>query len=116
MTAGELDKNTSAGPVRSGGRAARRAVRSAPLDASIRPIKPGMPGGNFNPLKPEGVERIHDAALEALETIGLLDAPESGVKVLKEAGAIYGSDGRVRFPRSLVEDMLAINQKELVLL
>ena len=115
MTAGELDKNTSAGPVRSGGRAARRAVRTAPLDAATRPIKPGMPGGNFNPLKPEGVERIHNAALQALETIGLLDAPESGVKVLKEAGAIYGSDGRVRFPRSLVEDMLAINQKELVL-
>ena len=51
MTLGKLDKDATKGPVRSGGRAARRAVRSAPLDSAIRPIKPGLPGGNFNPLE-----------------------------------------------------------------
>ena len=71
MTSNQFDKDAPKGPVRSGGRAARRAIRSAPLDASIRPIKPGMPGGNFNPINPEGVARIHSAALDALETIGL---------------------------------------------
>ncbi len=114
MTSDKVD-DVPTGPVRSGGRAARRAIRSAPLDASIRPIKPGMPGGNFNPLRPESVERIHSAALDALETIGLLDAPETGVKILTNAGAILGNDGRIRFPRALVEDMLAVAQKDLVL-
>ena len=61
------EKKESPGPMRSGGRAARRAVRSAPLDAAIRPIRPGMTGGNFNPLEQAGVERIHSAALDALE-------------------------------------------------
>ncbi len=115
MNSNQFEKDNPKGPVRSGGRAARRAVRSAPLDAAIRPIKPGMPGGNFNPLKPEGVERIHTAALDALETIGLADAPDSGIKALTNVGAMYGSDGRIRFPRSLVEDMLAMSQKDLVL-
>ena len=68
--------------IRSGGRNARRALRAAPLDASLRPIKPGMSGGNFKPLDNDGVKRIHEAALETLATIGLADAPESGQKTL----------------------------------
>jgi trimethylamine:corrinoid methyltransferase-like protein len=40
----------SQGPTRVGGRATRRSVRSAPLDAALRPIRPGMRGENFNPL------------------------------------------------------------------
>ena len=115
MSRDSFQKEEPRGPKRSGGRAARRAVRSAPLEAAIRPIRPGMMGGTFNPLDQAGVERIHSAALDALETIGLLDAPESGVKILTDAGAILGDDGRIRFPRSLVEDMLAIAQKNLVL-
>ena len=115
MSRDSFQKEEPRGPKRSGGRAARRAVRSAPLEAAIRPIRPGMTGGNFNPLDQAGVERIHSAALDALETIGLLDAPESGVKILTDAGAILGDDGRIRFPRSLVEDMLATAQKNLVL-
>ena len=115
MSRDSFQKEEPQGPKRSGGRAARRAIRSAPLEAAIRPIRPGMKGGNFNPLDQAGVERIHSAALDALETIGLLDAPESGVKILTDAGAILGDDGRIRFPRSLVEDMLATAQKNLVL-
>ena len=51
--------------------------------------------------------RIHHTALDALEQIGLADAPPSGVEILTKAGAILGDDGRIRFPRALVEDMLA---------
>ena len=103
------------GNSRSGGRAAKRAERSAPLAEDLRPVKPGMLGGNFNPLSDDGVKRIHLAALEALENIGLLDAPQSGVDILRNAGAILGEDGRIRFPRALVEDMLDIANKDLQL-
>ena len=92
---------------RSGGRAARRAARAAPLADHLRPIRPGLEGGTYNPLTPEQVERIHQGALDALEQIGLADAPPSGVKYLTDAGAIQGEDGRIRFPRALVEDTIA---------
>ena len=92
---------------RSGGRAARVALRSAPLAEELRPVRAGMEGGQYRPLSDAQVQRIHEAALDALEQIGLSQAPPSGIKILTEAGAILGDDGRIRFPRALVEDMLA---------
>lgn len=92
---------------RAGGRAARVALRAAPLAEEIRPVRPGLEGGRYRPLSDAGVARIHEAALDALETIGLSQAPPSGVEAMTAAGAIPGDDGRLRFPRALVEDMLA---------
>ena len=92
---------------RSGGRASRVAERAAPLAAALRPVRAGMSGGQYRPLTEAGVAQIHEAALQALEQIGLANAPPSGVEILTGAGAILGSDGRIRFPRALVEDMLA---------
>lgn len=100
---------------RSGGRAARHALRAAPITKDERPIRPGMEGGRYRPLTDADMARIHETALQALEQIGLADAPESGVKILTEAGAIQGDDGRIRFPRALVEDMLAKANKDLTL-
>ena len=100
---------------RSGGRAARHAVRAAPLADNIRPIRPGLPGGQYKPLSDANVLRIHEAALDALEQIGLSQAPPSGVEILTGAGAIQGDDGRIRFPRALVEDMLAIAARDITL-
>ena len=92
---------------RSGGRASRVALRAAPLADALRLVRAGLKGGQYRPLTDEGVERIHKAALDALEEIGLSQAPPSGVKAMVAAGAIQGSDGRLRYPRALVEDMLA---------
>ena len=106
---------TELSPSRSGGRAARRAARRAPLADHLRPIRPGMSGGQYKPLTDEGVQAIHRAALEALETVGLADAPASGVEYLTNAGAILGDDGRLRFPPALVEDALAKACREITL-
>lgn len=114
----ELAHDTQGTPAamrRGGGRAARVAARSAPLDASIRPVRAGLAGGQYKPLSDHDVLRIHHAALDALEQIGLADAPESGIAILTKAGAILGDDGRIRFPRALVEDMLAIAARDVVL-
>ncbi|MEO9780354.1 MAG: trimethylamine methyltransferase family protein [Sedimentitalea sp.] len=100
------DNSTSSAPCRSGGRAARRASRNAPLADHLRPIRAGMPGGTYKPLSDADMQRIHETALDALEQIGLADAPESGVRYLTGAGAILGDDGRIRFPRALVEDTI----------
>ena len=100
---------------RAGGRSARVALRSEKLAEELRPIHAGLVGGQYKPLSDASVERIHQAALDALEVIGLSDAPETGVKILTDAGAELGEDGRIRFPRSLVEDMLAVAARDITL-
>ncbi len=100
---------------RSGGRAARVALRAAPLAQDLRPVRPGMEGGRYTPLSQADIERIHHGALDALEQIGLADAPQSGIDIMTAAGAILGDDGRLRFPRALVEDMLAKAAKSVTL-
>ena len=100
---------------RSGGRAARVALRAAPLAEDVRPIRGGMAGGQYRPLTEAGMARIHEAALQALEVIGFANAPASGVEILTGAGAVQGDDGRIRFPRALVEDMLAVAARNITL-
>ncbi|GAA6179104.1 trimethylamine methyltransferase family protein [Shimia sp. NS0008-38b] len=100
---------------RSGGRTARRAARAAPLSNEIRPIRAGMSGGQYKPLSDHDIQRIHETALTALEEIGLADAPQSGIEIMTGAGAFLGDDGRLRFPRALVEDMLTKACKDITL-
>ena len=100
---------------RAGGRSARRALRSAPLAEDLKPVRPGMEGGTYKPLKETEVIKIYNAALDALEKIGLSQAPKSGVDYMVKAGAKLGADGRLRYPRSLVEDMIALAAKNITL-
>ena len=117
--AGEaLDVGETCEPARArrpGGRAARVAMRAAPLAEDVRPVRPGMPGGQYKPLTEAGMAKIHASALEALEVIGFSNAPPSGVEILTGAGAVLGDDGRIRFPRALVEDMLAKAARDITL-
>ncbi|MEI8177288.1 trimethylamine methyltransferase family protein [Aestuariivirga sp.] len=89
------------------GREARTAARAAGLPPELRPVWPGMEGGTYAPLSEIDAARIHQAALSVLEDIGLSDAPPSGVALLTKAGAILRDDGRLVFPRALVEDVIA---------
>ena len=100
---------------RAGGRSARRAARAAPLAEHLRPIRAGLEGGRYAPMTASQLDQIHNAALTALETIGLVDAPQSGVEYLTRAGAILGDDGRIRFPRALVEDAIASANRSITL-
>ena len=100
---------------RAGGRLARRSARAAPLAEHLRPVRAGLPGGRYQPLSQEGIERIHQAVLDALETIGLADAPQSGIDYMTAAGAILGDDGRLRFPRTLIEDTIASANRSITL-
>ncbi|MFZ2101067.1 MAG: trimethylamine methyltransferase family protein [Oricola sp.] len=110
-----LDECAPAKARRSGGRAGRIAVRTAPLADDLRPVRPGLAGGQYNPLSDASVRCIHEAALDALEEIGLANAPQSGIEIMTGAGAILGDDGRLRFSRALVEDMLAVAARDITL-
>ena len=84
------------------GRVARMAARAALLPLNLRPVWPGMVGGRYRPLDDVDVRRIHSAALDILEHIGMADAPPSGIELLTAAGATLEGNGRVTFPRALV--------------
>lgn len=92
---------------RRGGRAARKAMRAAPVAEDERVVHAGLEGGLFKPLTDLEVERIHRAALDALESIGVGQAIPSCVALFEAAGGKLGDDGRLRIPRGLVEDTLA---------
>ena len=102
-----MNDQTHPKSARMGGRAARRAARAAKLADHLRPIRPGLTGGAFRPLTEAQMRRIHTAALELLETVGLADAPASGIAALTAAGAELGADGRLRFPPALIEETIA---------
>ncbi len=100
---------------RRNGRELRRAQRAAPLPDNLRPVRPGMAGGNYRPLTDDGIRDIHRTALRLLEEIGLADAPPSGVEILTAAGCTVSEQGRLLFPRALVEDTLAKAARRFVL-
>jgi len=91
---------------RSGGRAARRAVRSAPLTEDIKPVRAGMSGGEYKPLSDADIQKIHEAVLDVLENIGLSQATPTCIAACEKLGAIMGDDGRLRFPRNVVMETI----------
>ena len=93
---------------RRGGRSARVALRSAPLANDVRPVNPGMVSGRYKVLTDAEVLKVHEAALNVLENIGLADAIPSCLGYLLPKGCTLSDDGRLLFPRALIEDTLAM--------
>jgi trimethylamine---corrinoid protein Co-methyltransferase len=87
-----------------GGRAGRRAARGPAhaidqMDWRI-PVNTDRP---TEPLTPEGVEAVHDAAMRILEEIGLDFLHDEARKILKAAGCdVREGDPRVRMDRAFV--------------
>jgi trimethylamine--corrinoid protein Co-methyltransferase len=91
---------------RRGARAAKKAQRATPLSAEERAVNPGMAGGRFAPLSNTDIEKVNNAVMDVLENIGLSQAIPSCVDAVVKGGGTY-KDGRLFFPRSLVEDTIA---------
>ncbi|MFM8607574.1 MAG: trimethylamine methyltransferase family protein, partial [Hyphomicrobiales bacterium] len=93
---------------RRGGRDARRQARASKLSDADRPIWPGLPGGKYQVLSQDDMQKIHHKILDVLEQIGFADAIPSTIDYMTKAGAyIDKNDGRMKFPRALVEDTIA---------
>ena len=75
-----------------------RQKRRRRQDASTR-----VDDGVVNPLAPGARKIIHRTALDILENIGLAEAPDVVVDLVSAKGGHLASDGRLRFPRGLVE-------------
>ena len=100
---------------RQGGRAARKALRERKPTSAESPVRGGLLGGRFKPLNDNDVLRIHNAALDILERVGVAGAIPSCIELISSAGGRLGDNGRLYFPRGLVEDMLAITCRRFTL-
>ncbi len=92
---------------RQGGRQARKALRAAPVEAANKAVLPGLVSGLFKPLSEAEIQRIHQAALDVLESIGLARAIPSCIELFTRAGAVHTDEGRLLIPRAMVEDAVA---------
>ncbi|MEM7293964.1 MAG: trimethylamine methyltransferase family protein [Pseudomonadota bacterium] len=97
------------------GRKARTAQRSAPIAREARPVWPGVEGGRYHPLNDADVQQVHTTVLDLLERVGLSAAIPSMVERVCAAGGSITDDGRLLFPRALVEDVIDSCRKEFVL-
>lgn len=100
---------------RRGGRDARRAMRTRPLTMAESAVRPGMTGGQYKPLTQAEMERIHRAALQLLETVGLGNPIPSCVEAMSAQGCWVNDKGRLCIPPALVEDTIAKARRNFVL-
>ncbi|MEM0949668.1 MAG: trimethylamine methyltransferase family protein [Pseudomonadota bacterium] len=84
---------------------ARRARNhTAPAAATVTPPPQG---GRFAPLDRHGVDRIVNAALDILARTGMGDCPPDLADRMLANGAVRRDDGRICFPRAMVEIAIA---------
>lgn len=89
---------------KSGGRAARHAQRALP--PKVNPAPPGAAGGQYRPLSLADIQRIYDAALTLLETLGIGEVPQRLAALFETSGLKMREDRRVLFPRAFVEEVI----------
>ena len=112
---GDMTQEKASRPKRGGGRMARHKVRSSPLAEDVKPVRPGLNGGQYRPLSAAQVAQIEQTIYQILDEIGLSQAPESGVAYMTAFGARAGDDGRVRFSREIVDKALSLARKDITL-
>ncbi len=91
------------------GRQAQRNQQAAPPV-----IRPGMTSGTFKPLSDHDIQRIHTTVLDVLENIGIADPIEIVKEHALKKGCRLTEDGRLCYPRSLVEDIIADTPKDMI--
>jgi trimethylamine--corrinoid protein Co-methyltransferase len=94
--------------VRRRGRQARRAAPPA-----ARAVRAGLEGGRFRPLTDSDERNIHRAILDVLEQIGMGDPIPILRERALERGCRINEQGRLCFPRALVEDVIANTPKHI---
>lgn len=70
-------------------------------------VTPPPKGGRFQPLGPRRLEQITDASFSILEKIGMADCPPDITALAQEAGAVLRDDGRLCFPKPMVDKVIS---------
>lgn len=91
---------------KSGGRKGRIAMRRSEHKIH-NPAEPGPTGGQYRPLSDKELSDILDTAFRILEEIGFAEVPSVVMDMALERGCFRNGLGRLSFPKSLVEDIIA---------
>jgi trimethylamine--corrinoid protein Co-methyltransferase len=91
-------------------RRGRRARRQTPKQQSA--VRPGLEGGRYKPLSDADIHSIYATALDVLEKIGIGDPIPEVLHHALPGGCVLGEDNRLRFPRALVDDLIAKSATE----
>lgn len=98
---------------KSGGRAARVSARLQE-GQEVNPCPPGQHGGAYKPLSDADLKAVYDTALKLLSELGIGDVPEGFRDIAIGRGGGMNERGRLVYPRSLVEDVIAGAAKSFV--
>lgn len=97
-------------------RGERSRMRSQRQSGATGVARPGLPGGQFQPLREDDISRIVDAAKVVLERTGVGIGPSPCRTLLKKAGCRVDTDrDRVFFHPSLIDDALSMRRTEVLL-
>ena len=88
---------------RSGGREGRIAEKAAFVPVAERAVRPGFPGGRYQPLTESELQSVYDTALDLLENVGMGSPIPAFVDAVSGAGGWVDDHGRLRYPRNIVE-------------
>ena len=92
---------------RTNSREAKIAMRKAALADDLKPVHAGLEGGQYRPLTDTDVAAINDTVFKILEEVGFADATPHCIETCVAVGAVYSEeDGRLRFPKAVVEDAM----------
>jgi trimethylamine--corrinoid protein Co-methyltransferase len=93
---------------RRGKMTARQAMHAKRAAApEINPCPPGPVGGQYQPLTDSDIRQIYQSALRILAEIGMGDVPAALMQRALEKGATQNEAGRLCYPVSMVEDVIA---------
>ena len=78
-------------------------------------FRPGTPIPRiFKPFSDRDAQRVHQAAVDLLEKVGMADATPRAIQIALDSGCKLTSNGRLLFPKSLVEDAIAKAAKDFI--
>ena len=97
-----------------GGRAGRIAEKARTVPVLERAVRPGLSGGAYRPLSDGDMQTVYDTALDLLEDVGMGSPIPEFVEVVTAAGGRVDEDGRLRYPRRVVEGAIQTAAKEFV--
>jgi len=96
-----------------GGRDKRLAMRA--VKPALDPCPPGQIGGAYRPLSDTDLHSIYNTAIRLLAELGMGEVPENLATTLLAVGAQDNGNGRIFFPRGLIEEAIDKAAKTFVL-
>ena len=97
------------------GRKARRDPSLGSADTDPAPVWPGVSGGQYRPLSAAEEVAANETVLDLLETLGLSQPIPSMVDLVTARGGTLTPEGRLTFPRALVQWALEGAKRDIVL-